>query len=195
MVIIGTGGLAKDLVSCLDRDYRHEPFWFYNDQELITDFYGYEVINSFEDLKEHFRSNDNRFVSAIANPLIRYRMNNKIESIGGVLTTVTSLYNTSRFSVVEKGSIIQPDIIISSNVFIAEGTFINSGGIIGHDVKIGRYASFGPGVRILGGAEIGEFSYIGTNAVIMPGVKIGKKVRIGVGKIITEDVPDNSKIM
>lgn len=198
MLIIGTGGLAKDLVSCLDRDYRHETFYFFNDKEDLSDllFMGrYPIIKSLDDLQLHIKNNDNRFVSAIANPILRYKMNARVEKMGGILTTLTNLHNVSQFSTVENGCIIQPDIIISSDVHIGEGTFINCGTIIGHDVTVGKYCSFGPGVRVLGKVSIGEFSYIGCNVVIMPGVKIGKKVRIGVGKIIDKDVPDNSKII
>ena len=199
MVIIGTGGLAKDIVGSLARDYRRERFYFYNDRTDFTDelfVNRYPVIRSEEELKLHFKENGNLFVSAIANTLLRYKMNEKIKRIGGSLTSLVALKeNVSEFGTIGKGVIIQPDVVVSSCVSIEEGSFLNCGTIIGHDVKIGRYCSFGPGVRILGGVEIGEFSYIGTNAVILPGVKIGKKVRIGIGKIIEHDVPDNSKIM
>jgi len=198
MLIVGTGGLAKDLVSCLDRDYRHETFHFFNDKHDLSfsHFMGkYPIIRSMEELSEYFLNHDNRFVCAIANPLLRYRMNSKIVKMGGVLTTLTNLHNTSKFATIESGCIIQPDIIISSDVYVGEGTFINCGTIIGHDVNIGKYCSFGPGVRVLGNVSIGDFSYIGCNTIITPGVKIGKKVRIGIGKIIDKDVPDNSKII
>lgn len=197
MVIIGTGGIAKDLVGWLDRDYRFDSFYFYNNMnangELFVD--QYPVITRWEDLEAHLKVSDRRFVSAIGNPLLRYRMNKRIEDIGGVLTSLASCYKVSRFSNVGKGCIIPTDVIISSCVTIGEGTFINSGTIVGHDVTIGDYCSFGPGARILGHVSIGDFSYIGCNSVITPGVKIGEKVRIGIGKIIDRDVPDNSKIV
>jgi len=196
MLIIGTGGLAKDMVGSLARDFRHVPFYFYNDKSDENLFVNrYKVLHNETEVREYFTKVDNRFNAAIANPLIRERMNAKFRTYGGVLTTVLAMHeNVSEFTEIAPGSIIQPDVVISSCVTVGEGCFFNCGTIIGHDVKIGKYVSFGPGVRILGKVEIGDYSYIGCNAIITPGVKIGKKVRIGIGKIITEDVPDNSKI-
>ncbi|MCB0538757.1 MAG: acetyltransferase [Bacteroidetes bacterium] len=199
MVIIGTGGMAKDIVGSLARDYRHKVFYFYNDRSDYAEklfVNRYPIIRNIGQLQKHFTQHGYDFVSAIANPLLRMRMNDKIREIGGNLTTVIAMKeNVSEFTEIEAGTIIQPDIVISSEVFVGEGCFFNCGTIIGHDVRIGKYTSFGPGVRVLGNAEIGEFSYIGCNAIIAPGVKIGKKVRIGMAKVITEDVPDGSKIV
>lgn len=199
MVIIGTGGLAVDMIGNIIISDRFTRYYFYNDR---SDFEGtvflneYVVYRNLNQLQDHFKSIDNRFVVAIANPLLRMKMTNKIMAIGGVPTTFVSTREiVSRYVEIGKGSIIQPGTIISGNSIVGEGCFFNCLCIIGHDVKIGSFCSFGPGVRVLGGVEIGEFSYIGCNAIIAPGVKIGKKVRIGMAKVITEDVPDNSKII
>lgn len=198
MVIIGTGGLSKDVVVDVHRMNKHKNIYFYNDRDDYKEdlFLGkFEVIRSIEALEKHFKEKGNFFNTAIANPLLRYKMNKKAMEIGGVLTSVMPFVETvSPFSTIGAGAILMPHLIVSSAVEMGEGVFINAGSIIGHDVKIGQYCSFGPGVRILGNVEIGDFSYIGCNTVIAPGVKIGKKVRIGIGKIIESDVPDNSKI-
>jgi sugar O-acyltransferase (sialic acid O-acetyltransferase NeuD family) len=200
MVIIGTGGIAKDMIGSMTRDLRNSKFYFYNDKIKDTDtlfFNKFPIMKTKEALIEHFKTHENGFVTAIANPLVRHRMNNKITELGGVMTNVIAKKGciVSEFAMLSNGIIIQPGSIISGNVFLGEGVFVNSGVIIGHDAKIEKYCSFGPGVRVLGGVSIGEYSYIGCNAVIMPGVKIGNKVRIGIGKIIDKDVPDNSKII
>jgi sugar O-acyltransferase (sialic acid O-acetyltransferase NeuD family) len=199
MVIIGTGGLAKDLVGSLARDFRHKDFYFYNDRSDCLDelfVNRYPIIKSKVALIEHFTKRENLFVSAIANPVNRLRMTQKAKMWGGVLTTVIALReNVSEFSNISKGCIIQPDVVVSSCVTIGEGAFLNCGVIIGHDVSIGEYCSFGPGARVLGNVSIGSFSYIGCNSVILPGIKIGNKVRIGVGKIIDSDIPDGTKIV
>lgn len=200
MVIIGTGGIAKDMVGSLTRDFRNSFFYFFNDRLEDTDeifVNKFPIIKTKEGLINHFKTHENGFIVAIANPLIRERMNKKIMDWGGAMVNVIANEDcsVSEFAKLSKGIIIQPGCIISSDVTIGNGVFVNSGVIIGHDANIGAYCSLGPGARILGGVTIGDYSYIGCNAIITPGVKIGSKVRIGIGKIIDKDVPDNSKIM
>lgn len=200
MVIIGTGGLAKDIIASMEQDTNGlvSGISFFNNVDSEDMLFGfYAVCNSFEKLKEKFDTGDNEFIVCIGNPLMRKRMTDKIENSGGKLIHFVSQKTCaiSPLTEVRNGVVIQQGCIVSRNVTLEKGVFVNAGVVIGHDVKINEYVSIGPGVRILGHAEIGEYSYIGTNSIICPNVKIGKKVRIGMGKIIDKDVPDGAKIM
>ncbi len=200
MLIIGTGGLAKDIAGNISRHYNQAQYVFYNDSETDEEehFLGrYEILRSKDSASNFFQNREKGFISAVGNPLMRMRLNNSFTALGGVLESFifTEVKYISDFTHIGKGSVIQYNVIISSNTALGEGSFINCGCIIGHDVIIEDYVSLGPGVHILGNVEVGSFSYIGCGAIIMPGVKIGQKVRIAPGKIITEDVPDNSKII
>lgn len=200
MLIIGTGGLSRDVITSWELDEANlnvELYLFDNvniDREFLYE--KYKILHTTEQVKMLFK-HSNDFIVCIGNPLKRKRLTELFEQLGGNLVHFVSSRVTivSPYTRLGKGVVIEPAVGISKDVIIEKGVFINAGTIIGHDVVIHEYVSIGPGVRILGGAEIGEFSYIGCNSVIMPGVKIGKKVRIGIGKIITQDVPDNAKIM
>lgn len=201
MLIIGTGGLAKDVIASMEQDSNclvSNVCFFDNvniEKNKLFDFY--PVYHQFEDLENIFKTYGKDFLVCIANPLLRKKMTDKIESLGGSLSFYVSKKSCaiSPFTKINQGVYLQGGCIISRNVVLEKGAFVNAGAILGHDVVVNQFVSVGPGAKILGHVEIGEFSYIGTNAVIMPHVKIGKKCRIGVGKIITEDVPDNSKII
>lgn len=203
MLIIGSGGLAKDFITSFEvdaRDYAKDLVLFDNTEDGVDKLFDYyRVIRSFDELSEHFLANpkNKEFIVCIGNPLMRYRLAQKVIALGGIYTPYVS-FKTCAISPHTKfgnGVVIQHGCIVSRDAVLEEGAFLNAGIVLGHDVKIGKYVSMGPGVRVLGGVEIGEFSYIGCNAVITPGVKIGKKVRIGIGKIIDKDVPDNAKVM
>lgn len=197
MLIIGTGGLAKDIAGNVSRHSDQEQYVFYNDTKAAPDKFlnRYRVINSLSEASEYLQSVDSRFTVAVANPLMRMRLNERFKREGGVPHSLifAEPQSVSAFMQMGSGCIIQYNTIVSSNTFIGEGVFINCGSVIGHDVVIQNYCSFGPGVRILGDVEIGEYSYIGTGSIIMPGVKIGKKVRVGVGEVVTANIPDNTK--
>ncbi len=201
MLIIGAGGLATDVITHweLDETKASEGLYFFDNFNKDKDFLydKYKIYHTFEEVKHHFETMDKTFCVCIGNPLKRKRITEQIEELGGELTPIVSCkvltYNPN--TPLGGGVVLQSGVGVSFNAVIKKGVFINAGTILGHDVILHEYVSVGPGVMILGGAEVGECSYIGTNAVIMPGVKIGKMVRIGVGKIIEEDVPDNSKII
>ncbi len=197
MLIIGTGGLAKDIAGNVSKHIDQEQYVFYNNTKDAPDKFlnRYRVINTQSEAAEYLRLVDSRFTVAVANPLMRMRLNERFKREGGTSHSLmfTDPQSVSAFLQMESGCIIQYNTIISSNTYIGEGVFINCGSVIGHDVIIQKYCSFGPGVRVLGDVEIGEYSYVGTGSIIMPGVKIGKKVRIGVGKVVETNIPDNTK--
>jgi sugar O-acyltransferase (sialic acid O-acetyltransferase NeuD family) len=201
MLIVGAGGLARDVITSweLDETNRDKALFLFDNINLEKDllYEKYVIFHTHEQVKKYFQTVDNRFFVCVGNPLKRKRITELFENLGGNLIAFVSCKASaiSPYTELGKGVVIEPSVGISKDVVIKKGVFINAGTIIGHDAIINEYVSLGPGVRILGGAEIGECSYIGCNAVIMPKVKIGKKVRIGVGKIIDKDVPDNSKIM
>lgn len=201
MLIIGTGGLARDVITSWEIDLSNDKneLFLFDNKNLNTHFLyeKYPIFHSYEQVERLFNSNPDFFV-CIGNPLVRKRITETFESLGGNLVSFISCcvsVVSPETKKIAPGVVIEPATVVSKDVILEKGVFVNAGTIIGHDAIINQYVSIGPGVRILGGAEIGEFSYIGTNAVIMPGVKIGKKVRIGVGKIIEYDVPDNTKII
>lgn len=201
MLIIGTGGLAKDVVTSWEIDELNQDkqlFLFDNvnlDNHLF--FNKHHIFHTHDEVAYHFETHSKDFFVCIGNPLMRKRITETFESLGGNLVPFISC----KASIVHpetnlgKGVVIEPAVVVSKNVILEKGVFVNAGTILGHDAILHEYVSLGPGVRVLGHVEIGEFSYIGTNSIICPYVKIGKKVRIGMGKIIDKNIPDNSKII
>lgn len=200
MLIVGTGGLARDVITSWEVDEKNigKTLYLFDDINLETEFLydKYKILHTHEEVEKYFKTINNDFFVCIGNPLKRKRITESFEQLGGNLVPFVSCRVSiiSPFMQLNGGVIIEPAVGVSRDVILEKGVFVNAGTIIGHDVIIREYVSIGPGVKILGHVEIGEFSYIGTNSVIMPGVKIGKKVRIGVNIVIDKDVPDNSKI-
>lgn len=198
MLIIGSGGMAKEVISAMEvEDFDVGNLWTFNNLDTTTDLIldRYGVYHSWEEVALHFKKYGPEFIVCIANPLKRSRLTEKAIALGGQLSQFVSRNAVCRrHEPFGPGVIIQPGCIIPHAVEVRKGVFINAAVTVGHDSILHEFSSFGPGCRILGGVEIGAFSYIGTNSVILPGIKIGSKVRIGIGLTITEDIPDNSKI-
>jgi acetyltransferase-like isoleucine patch superfamily enzyme len=147
-------------------------------------------------LKKHFETVSPYFMVAIASPEKRKKMAMEIKNLGGInVSYFSSQAIISPYSEIsEQGVIIQLNSQVSSDVILEEGAFLNVRCMLGHDVKIGKYTTLSPDVKILGNVTIGENCVIATGATIMPKVKIGNNVRIGMNKLITKDIPDNTDL-
>lgn len=86
------------------------------------------------------------------------------------------------------GLVMLPYAIISCDTSIGDLVLINNGSQIGHDVKIGDFTSIMANVDIGGGATIGNNVFIGSNAVILPGVKVPDNTRIGAGSVVLKSI-------
>lgn len=197
MVIIGAGGLAREVVTTMEIEHFdiNNIVLFDNVNTSVDKIHDHwPVLHTWEQLSDHLQYVDRHFITCIANPLKRFRVTQKVIELGGILTHFISNHVVhSQYDWFSPGVIIQPGCIMPRGVILKEGVFLNAGNIVGHDSVLERYVSLGPGCRILGSAHIGEFSYIGTNSVILPNVKIGKMVRVGIGKVVDKDLPDNTK--
>lgn len=200
MLIVGTGGLARDVITSweIDKNNKDKTLYLFDNVNTETDYLyeKYKILHNYDQVATLFATQCKDFFVCIANPLLRKRVTETFEQLGGNLVPFVSckVSVVSPHTLLTGGVILEPAVVISRNVTLEKGVFVNAGAMIGHDVVLREYVSLGPGVKVLGGVEVGEFSYIGTNSIIMPKVKIGKKVRIGVNLVIDQDVPDNAKI-
>jgi sugar O-acyltransferase (sialic acid O-acetyltransferase NeuD family) len=200
MIIIGSKGLAKELLSQLAwNDELNNIFLFDNVSLNVPNkvFEKFQVLTSFSELEKHFLTNSNEFCLGVGDIQARFDLAEKVKSIGGKLSSVISKQALiGRYDVkVGSGVTILAQSIITASVDIGEGSLINKAVIISHDAKIGVYCVLSPGVKVLGGVTIGMKTEIGTNAVILPGVSVGSNCVIGAGAIVNRNVPDNTTVV
>lgn len=199
ITLIGTSGLAKDLIDIFRyENYIREIYLFDNvtdsNEELFLN--RFKIIRNDEALKEHFKTVSPYFVVAIASPRKRKEVSEYLKKLGGVnhsyFCSQSLISQYTQLS--EEGVIIQMSCQISSEVVLEEGVFVNVRCMLGHDVKVDKYTTLSPDVKILGNVSIGENCVIATGVTIMPKVKIGNNVKIGMNKLVTEDIPDNTNL-
>lgn len=94
--------------------------------------------------------------------------------------------------------------VLGRHVWIGPQSYMDA-----RDLRIGEYAGWGPGAKIIGSEHTGEpvtvpvlqtdlairpvrigpWADIGANAVVLPGVRVGKGALVGAGAVVTRDVP------
>ena len=97
----------------------------------------------------------------------------------------------SRHTTVRRGVTVGPGNVASVNVEIGEFATVNTACTVGHDARIGAYATVLPGVNVSGHVNIGEGVSVGTGAAITQGVAIGSGATVGAGATVLDDLPED----
>lgn len=196
MIIIGAKGFAKEVLQVLRQNNQLEGLAFYDDVNIDAPDFLYDkfpVLKNEEQVKAHFQEFGNEYTIGIGNPLLRKKMMDKFQILGGVLkSTISKFSDIGSYEVkVGEGSNILSGVVLSNSVSIGNANIIYYNSIITHDVITGDYVEISPGAKLLGRCSVGDFSSIGCNAVIFPDVKVGKNVIVGAGAVVNKNLPDH----
>jgi len=198
MIVVGAGGHSKELLDVLIVN-GETNLYFYDDisKSLLACVYGtFPIIKSEQDAGLCFEK-DSRYVLGIGGTKVRMQLAEKMNRLGGNLTSVISnKASVSKYDVtLGDGVNIMQQVIIQPSVRVGQGTLINANTMIHHDSYIGRYCEIGPAVVVTGNCTIGDFSFIGAGAILKPGIKIGSAVIVGAGAVVIHDIPDNTTVV
>ena len=100
----------------------------------------------------------------------------------------------SRWITWGKGVVICAGNILTTNITLGDQVQINLDCTIGHDVKLGDFATLAPGVHLSGWVFVGARTYFGTGAVVINGtadapIVIGDDAVIGAGACVVKSIP------
>lgn len=105
--------------------------------------------------------------------------------------------------------LVHPSAVVGRNVRIGEGVIVCAGNIltcdivvgrfvtlnlsctVGHDSRIGAFATLAPGVHVSGNVTVGEGADLGTGSATVQGKSVGTWTIIGAGAVIASDIPAN----
>lgn len=199
MIIYGAGSLGKIVLGeLINNHFPEKDICFYDENPNcpVLLFDKYKVLKQPEQLEEYFKNVNTAFFPAIGHPRLRQKATEKVEQMGGKLTSVIS--NSAFISPLNfnkfEGLFAPQWSGISHNTKIGKSCILHHYVGIGHDVSIGDYASISTDVQIGSFTTIGNYCFIGISAIIYPKIKIGNNVIISAGAIIKQDVEDYANI-
>lgn len=196
MMIVGAGGFAREILDVCVEALHFDALVFFDDVHLNgphTLYERYPILHTDAECTAHFRQ-DARFVLGLGNPLHRRTMVEKMETLGGKLTTAISpkavigLHEVS----IGEGTTVMHLASIANSTVIGKACLIYHHVQITHDCRLGDFCELSPGATLLGNCVVGDFTQIGANATILPGIRVGTGAIIGAGAVVTKDVPDNA---
>ena len=188
IVIIGTGGMAKEIWG-LCRRMEYEILGFVTErQEWIDQFMGLPILAS--DTK-FLRDERKNCVIANGSPDVRRKIAGTYLGSAHRFPNIIhpAVHCLGEIELGLQGITIMPGGVIQPDVKIDDFVHINMGVTIGHDVTIGRYSVVNHNAGISGDVEIGEACLVGAGATIIEGNAIGDGATVGAGAVVTKNVP------
>ena len=194
IVIVGSGGFARETKWIIDRIKRSSGQWNFsgyidketNKENVIGD--DSCIFNMRKELS---------VVIAIGNPKLRMQLYNKYRD--NIYIRFPNLIDPS-VDIADSVELGEGNIICANNVLtvdISIGNFniINLGCTIGHDVRIGDFNTINPGTNVSGNVKIGNLVDIGTGTKIIQGKEIDSESVIGAGAVVIKDVVSRATVV
>ena len=199
LVIVGSGGLAREIKWLVDECNRIEKRWdvlgWISNEKEGTIIAGIPVLGDDEWLLNY--QDDINVVIAIGNGLLRrkiakkYRCNPNI-SFPNIIAPSACLSDTVNYGC---GCIIMSLSSFTVNISIGDFVVCNPGCTVGHDCKIEDFVSINPGANISGNITLKEGTTVGTGACIIQGLTIGNDAIVGAGSTVIRNVPDGCTVV
>lgn len=200
MLVIGTGGFSKQLLSALDQLQLSTALTFYTDFEKDEDSWiqnHYPSIHGEIELEAYFEQHSKHFILAIGGPKNREEFYHKALGFGGKPMSV--FHSESSISPhgtrIEAGSIILNQAIVEPCSKLGLGTLVNVSAFIGHDCSIGNFCEISPGAKLLGGVSVGDRCFVGAGAIILPGLHLSNDCIVGAGAVVCNSVQEGECVV
>lgn len=187
IVIVGSGGFAKEVEWLLERINQSQKRWnllgFIDDHLKSERVIGNDsfVVNAETELYVAIAIGNSEKRKQLCE---KYRMNLNIKFPNLIDPSVIM----SRSVHMGIGNIICAGCIMTREIIIGDFNIINLDCTIGHDACIRSYVTLNPSVNVSGNVYIGNESNIGTGTQIIQGIKIEDNVIVGAGAVVIKNV-------
>lgn len=194
LIIIGAGGLGKEVSWLIEDINFHEPQWnllgFVDDaitaNEMVN---GYKVLGNIQWLSDKSYN----VICAIADPKVRKKIIQAIAQTNNTFVSIIHPKNKVHSTIqIGTGTIIFNNVNLTIDTTIGHHVIISLNSVIGHDNHIKDFSTLLPG-SILSGSVITEKEVlIGAGAIILQGLHIGACSTIGAGAVVTKDIEEET---
>ncbi|GAA4313797.1 acetyltransferase [Nibribacter koreensis] len=195
IVIVGAGGLGREVLMLIHQINQHTPTWnflgFYDDAAPAEDF-RFPYLGTVDDLNA--TPVPLHAVIAIGDCQAKAKVVDRLFNnflLFPVLVHPSVINEAMQINQIGEGSIICQNTILTTNVLLGKHVLLNLACTVGHDATLGDYCSLMPQVAVSGGVRLGKGVYMGTNSSILQYKTVGAFTTIGAGAVVTQDLPDH----
>jgi sugar O-acyltransferase (sialic acid O-acetyltransferase NeuD family) len=182
--IIGSGGLAKELISYIvdEAQPRYNIVGVWGDDPFNNARYMDYYRGTVKDAAEHLNG-ESAFLG-IASPRGKCSV---VEQLATKVKWISYSHPSaivSSMASIGKGVVITPLVIVTSDAVIKDYVFINTGGVVGHDSIVDEYTTLFPNTEVCGDCVVGKSVIIGIGANIIPGVVLPDNTKVRAGSVV-----------
>lgn len=199
LIIVGASGFGREIVQYIEdiNSSGTEPRWnivgFIDDNPLALEGldHGYRIIDN---IANHSPRLNTYYVCAIALPEVKRRLVTMLKDKGAKFATIIHpTARISRYAKLGEGCVFTPNSNVNTDAEIGNFVSVLASGI-GHDAKIGDFATLSGHVWINGHVSVGEDVYMGCGSMVAPAKKIGKGAFVGIGSVVITNVREKTKV-
>jgi sugar O-acyltransferase (sialic acid O-acetyltransferase NeuD family) len=194
ILILGAGGLAREVAFLLEEINRATPTWnilgfVESDSARVGAQIGKYRVAYAEDTVPADRKI--ALVMGFGNPAIITKVSQRFVnqpnlSFPNIIHPAT-VWDKERIAL-GAGNIICAGNIFTTDIQIGSFNYFNLNCTTGHDTQIGDCCILNPGINLSGGVVMGSRCLIGTGATILQYLTIGDDAIVGAGSVVTKDV-------
>lgn len=188
LILIGAGGFAKSVIDSVD-EKKYNIYGFIDDIKGGSHL-GYPIITNNLDLivkKENFCY----FIAIGDNKKRTFWYKELLKR------------NLEIINVIDRTSILSPNItygrglfvgklaVINSDVRIGENVIINTKALLEHGVRVGHNSNISTNTVINGDVQIGENCFIGSSSVINGQLNVDNNAIVGSGTVVIRSIEKN----
>jgi sugar O-acyltransferase (sialic acid O-acetyltransferase NeuD family) len=199
VAIIGAGGFGREVLQ-YSRDavavgWPHRVVGFIDDRSDVLHQFDVSVpvVGGLADVG---RVGAQAFIIAIGDPILRRRVADVVDEIGGVL--VSLIHPTAYVSPtaqIGSGTLLCPYTLIAANSTLGSNVAVNVFASVGHDARVGEHCVISSYSAVTGAVSLGSESFLGTHCTITPGRTIGRRSKVSAGSTVTRDAPAGSLLV
>jgi sugar O-acyltransferase (sialic acid O-acetyltransferase NeuD family) len=197
LVIVGHGGLAKEVAFLVEEINRTTPEWNLlgyvgAERESVGHTQGKYVVRGDDEWLTGY-GQPLAVALAIGNPRLlgvlreRYRANRMLAFPSLIHPQVTGDWANIRMG---EGNVVLNAAAFTTDIAVGSFNIFNPGCTVAHDCVLGDYNLLGPGARLAGAAGLGSRVLLGAGATVLPAVKICDDVLVGAGAAVVESITE-----
>jgi sugar O-acyltransferase (sialic acid O-acetyltransferase NeuD family) len=204
IVIIGAGGMAREIASALQWINRMTPSFEFlgyvvSDLSKLTDRDSQaQVLGDLNWIEKHQKSVD-ALAIGIGTPSVRVKLAQELQKSFNTMEYPSIVHPTAvvdyESAQLGPGCFIGAGCVSTVNLVLDAFALCNFGSTIGHETRVGRGSVVNPGANLSGGVVIEDGVLIGTGAQVLQYLRVCRGATVGAGAVVIHDVPVNTTVV